>query len=254
MDNTQVENKVVKTENKRINKNSNVIKELTEIQVDVKSFKLGDIIIPLLSLIILVLLSVFVYIPMISEATKNNAQSKDIDNKITQLKSLSKQLDSIDQGQMQVDLANSRLVIPYSLQVSDFIINTDKQALDSGLKAKDILAGDVQINDGSTKKSTKSASIMGVSGPVKYEGSIVAISNFLDKMTGSSQYILSLENIRLKKQANNGDKWEVSLSVTGYYLNKDTVVSPSYYIPFSAYTRYADVFSKFANKVESNNK
>lgn len=254
MNKNDVKNTVEVRELKRINKRSNVIKELSEIQVDVKSFKLGDIIIPLLSLIILILLSIFVYIPMISEATKNNAQAKDIDNKIVQLKSLSKELDGIEQGQMQIDLANSRLVIPYSLQVSDFIINIDKQALDSGLLTKDILAGDIQISESKGKKITKSAYIMGVSGPVKYEGSLLSISNFLDKMTISSQYILSLENIRLKKQYNNGDKWDVSFSVTGYYLNKDSVIAPSYYTPFYPYTKYVDVFSRFAIKVESNNK
>lgn len=239
---------------KRIDKTSSVIKELTAMQVDVKSFKPGDLVIPLLFLVVLILLSIFVYIPMISEATKNNAESKSIDNKLEQLEKLDKTITGMDIGQMQIDLSNSRLVIPYSLQVSDFIYNIDKQSLDSGLKPKDLIAGDIQVTD-STVKSKKNTptSIKGVSGPVKYSGSLENISKFLDMLVVSSQYIISLDNIRLKKEY-AGQSWEIALSVTGYYLNKESIVTPSYFVNFSPYTSYKDVYEKFNSKVQQNEK
>ncbi len=239
---------------KRIDKTSSVIKELSEMQVSVKSFKPEDLIIPILFLIVLVLLSIFVYIPMISDATKNNAEAKSIENKIEQLEKLDKTLTSMDVGQMQIDLSNSRLVIPYSLQVSDFIFNIDKQALDTGLKPKDLIAGDIQITD-STVKSKKNtpSSIKGVSGPVKYSGSLEDVSDFLDMLVVSSQYIISLDNIRLKKEF-SGQDWEIALSITGYYLNRNSIVTPSYFVNFSPYTSYKDVYEKFSSKVQQNEK
>lgn len=226
--------------------------ELKELQETVKKFKFGDFVVPILSIIALSLLSVFVYIPMISKAVENVREVREVGEKIKMLEKLNNDLDGIDQTVMQTDLANSRKVIPFSLQVSDFLSYVDTSARSKGLDFKDILAGDISIKSSTEKKGIDSV-IKGVSGPLKYTGNLTQITNFLDQIQATSPYIISADQIKLKRTASAGT-WEIALTVTGYYIDQAGLKAPDIYLPFTAYTQFKPVMEVFSTKaLQSNN-
>ncbi len=226
----------------------NTFSELQAIQNNVKSFRPGDIVVPLMSIITLGLLTTFVYIPMVTAGTKFRQESAEINEKIKKLEDLNDDLDKMDVSLLQTDLANSRVVIPFSLQVSDFVSYIDDAATDKGLEFKEILAGDIAIKDDKGDRGIDKA-IKGVSGPLKYVGTLNQITDFLDELQVASPFILSADQIKLKKE-NSGEKWEIAVNITGYYINQASLTKTNLYNNFVPYTQYEDTLNIFKLKSE----
>lgn len=227
--------------------------ELQAIQSTVKKFKFGDLIIPLLSIFMLLLLTFFVYIPMISSGIKFREENKGVKEKITKLEKLNSELDKVDISVLQKDLANSRAVIPFSLQVSNFLSYLNDSAIENGLEVKNIVTSDIAINSSVTSKGLDNV-MKGVSGPVKYIGSFNAILRFLGELQESSPYLISADQIKLKRSGNN--LWEISLSVTGFYLNQSALPKVNLYENFQPYSQNSDIlniFSEKASKLQGKN-
>lgn len=227
--------------------------ELQAIQSTVKKFKFGDLIIPLLSIFMLLLLTFFVYIPMISSGVKFRDENRGVQEKITKLEKLNSDLDSLDISLLQTDLANSRTVIPFSLQVSNFLSYLNDSAIENGLEVKNIVTSDIAINATGTGKGLDTV-MKGVSGPVKYIGSFNAILRFLGELQNSSPYLISADQIKISKAQDS--LWEISLSVTGFYLNQSALPKVNLYENFQPYSQNSDIlkiFSDKANKLQSNN-
>ena len=150
---------------------SGVISELKQLQQDVKHFRASDLVVPIMSIIFLALLTSFVYIPMITKAIEFREKKDEIADKIVKLERVNTELSKIDVAALQSDLATSRSVIPFSLQVSDFVLYVNELAEDKNLEFKEILAGDIQVR---SKGETREIDpvIKGVSGPLKYGGSL----------------------------------------------------------------------------------
>lgn len=228
---------------------SGVISELKQLQQDVKHFRASDLVVPIMSIIFLALLTSFVYIPMITKAIEFREKKDEIADKIVKLERVNTELSKIDVAALQSDLATSRSVIPFSLQVSDFVLYVNELAEDKNLEFKEILAGDIQVR---SKGETREIDpvIKGVSGPLKYGGSLEDIVSFLDELQNISPYIISADNIELKQFGDEGD-WELSLLITGFYMNKASLPSLDIYAPFSPYTQYEAVLNTFSSKAES---
>ena len=176
--------------------------------------KFSDVIIPIASGVILVLLSVFVFVPMIQSAIQFQNEYKDIQDDMETLESLENKLGALDDTQLQTDLLNAKKVIPKTLKVSSFIYYIDNLAYSKGLSSKEISAGDVKFSSDDSDDQ-KSHYILGVSGPLSYSGSLNAILDFLDDLYGASPYVMSIKNIELKS---SGDTWTADLNITGYYV------------------------------------
>jgi hypothetical protein len=224
-------------------------KQLEAISEKIKKSRLSfsDIVIPLASLTILVLLGVFVFVPMINSAIKFQNEYQDIQEKEKILSKLETQLSDIDDDKMQADLLNAKKVIPKTLKVSSFIYYIDNLAYAKGLSSKEISAGDVKFSSNTEEKNGNY--ILGVSGPLSYTGSLSAILSFLDELYNASPYVMSVKNIKLKM---SGSDWKADLDVTGYYVptNIDNV---DLYLPFSPYTNaenIVEIFSKKAAQLE----
>ena len=229
-------------ERKNIKESGKTFEELRSLQSTVKKFKFGDLVVPILSVIALAVLTIFVYVPMISSAIANVAQRKDTTAKIASLNKLDADLGSIDLNDFNTTLANSRKVIPFSLQVSDFLSYVDDSAKKDGLVFKEILTGDITIvSPGSTKGTDTTTK--GVSGPLKYQGSINQITAFLDELQSTSPYIISADQISLRKSTSN--IWELSLTVTGYYIDQNALPSLNIYVPFTKYSQNSKVIGVF---------
>lgn len=227
---------------------SGVISELRQIQQDVKKYKTNDLIIPVMSIIFLSLLTIFVYIPMVARAVEYRSEVGSVQEKITKLTGLNSQLSQLDSVGLQQDLAVSRDVIPFSLQVSDFVLYINKLAEEKGLQFKEILAGDIQIR-GKGESRDVDPVMKGVSGPLKYVGRQARVVSFLDELQNISPYIISADSVELKK-LESGD-WELSLLVTGYYLNQASLPALDIYSPYSSYTQYRSVIDIFRSKSQN---
>lgn len=220
-------------------------KEIEAISERMKKTKLkfSDVLIPVLVVAVLLLLSVFVFIPMIKTAISYQSEYSSILAKEKQLKNLQQSLSGIDEGNMQIDLINAKKVIPNTLKVSSFVYYIDNLASQKSLKASELSAGDVKINlEGETSEGKY---ILGVSGPLGYSGSYTNIVSFLDSLYSASPYIIGIENITL--EGNSDAEWKVTLNVTGYYVPESTT-TVNLYNAFTPYTAYSEIVKIFETK------
>jgi len=219
-------------------------KEIEAISERAKKTKLriSDIVIPILVVVILIILGVFVFVPMIQKAITFQSEHATVVKKEEQLKQLETTLNSMDEGILQSDLVNAQKVIPNTLKVSSFMYYIDNLASQKGLNSSEISAGDIKINtEGETSDGNY---ILGVSGPLAYKGSLNNVLSFLDSLYSASPYIITIANLDLKSM---GGIWQVSLSVTGYYVPV-VATSVDVYSTFTPYTQYPDVVTIFESK------
>jgi hypothetical protein len=211
-------------------------KEVDAISERIKKtrLKLTDIVIPILVVI--------VFVPMIQKAISFQAEHKAIIAKEEQLTELEKTLNAIDEGILQSDLINAQKVIPNTLKVSSFMYYIDNLASEKGLTSSEISAGDIKINtEGETSEGNF---ILGVSGPLAYEGTLTNALGFLNSLYSVSPYIITIENLDLE-QLNN--TWKIKLSVTGYYVPVVTT-SADIYSKFTPYSQFSDIVNIFETK------
>lgn len=219
-------------------------KEVDAISDRVKKTKLKitDIIIPILVVVILLILGVFVFVPMIQKAISFQSEHTAVVEKEKQLTELEKTLNSMDEGILQSDLINAQKVIPNTLKVSSFMYYIDNLATEKGLTSSEISAGDIKIN--AKGETSEGNYILGVSGPLAYEGSLNNALDFLNSLYSVSPYIITIENLDL--EAFNS-VWKISLSVTGYYVPV-SASSADIYSTFTPYSKYSDVVNIFETK------
>ncbi len=224
-------------------------KEIEAVSDKVKKTKLkiSDIIVPILVVVILIILGVFVFVPMIQKAVAFQAENKAILEKENQLSELEKTLKNMDEGILQSDLINAQKVIPNTLKVSSFMYYIDNLALEKGLTSSEISAGDIKINtEGETNEGNY---ILGVSGPIAYQGSLTNVLSFLDSLYSASPYIITIENLDLE---GSEGKWKIKLLVTGYYVPA-AVKDVDIYSKFTPYSDYSDIVKIFETKASKLN-
>jgi hypothetical protein len=205
--------------------------------------KLTDLIIPISSFVILLLLSIFLFIPMISTANEYRIELKETNDKISQLDELEVSLNEIDDTQLISDLLIAKKIIPKILQVSDFVYYIDNLANSKNLTTSEISAGDISLGGDTTKVRQSLA----VSGPLSYTGTYSNVLSFLDEIQAYSPYLVTLKNISLSNRTTG--KWLVEFELTGYYIPEQDK-DPDLYVPFSQYTKFSDIIDIFSVRVE----
>ena len=223
-------------------------KELEAISEKIKDskVKVEDILIPAAATIILLMLSIFVFVPMIKATIAFQQEYESLKQKEETLVKLEEKLKGIDDATMQVDLLNAKSVIPKTLRVSMFVYYIDTLANEKNLTSKSLSAGDVTVSFTNKDKNNEKKSYLGVSGPLSYTGTLQDILSFLDSLYSASPYIISADNISFKK---TGELWRVDLGVIGYYV-PERAYNVDYYTAFNEYTQYADVIGIFSKKAE----
>lgn len=202
-----------------------------------KKLTISDLIIPIASSIVFIILCFAVFIPMVRSAFEYMDEMKEIDQKIEQLQKLNNQLDQLDENQMSDDVLTSRTVVPNTLLVSDLVYYIDNLAKSLNLQISKLSSAD---------------SLNSVSGPLGYEGEYSNVIDFLDKAQNVSPYMIRLENIKLsRKNKNDGkDNWSIDMIVSGYYIS-DSNEEPSIYSNFKPYTEHSDILEIFREKASS---
>lgn len=222
-------------------------KNLESISERVKNtrLKFKDLIVPIIVAVILILITVFLFVPMLTKAFEYRKELKNIRSKQAQLTSLKNSVQNISEEQLSKDLIEVKSVIPRTLKVSSFLFYIDELARQKNLTADSISAGDVNV--GSQEVQEQSSLYKGVNGPLAYYGSLENVLSFLDSFYTSSPYIVSARNISLER---NGDRWEVELSLTGYYIVEEEVTSFNIYKLFKPYTDFPDVVEILKEKAK----
>ena len=206
--------------------------EVAAISHKLKKTKLSfsDLVIPIASGVLFIVLAFAVFIPMISSAFDYLDEIKETNEKIEQLTKLNKQLDILDDNQLNEDVLVSRQVIPKTLLVSNFVYYLDELAKEKRLTISELSSSD---------------SINGVSGPLGYTGAYDDVISFLEDVQSVSPYMIRLENVEVS--ARKDETWSISLQVSGYYI-LEPEKEPSVYAAFQPYTEYEDIVEIFKTK------
>jgi hypothetical protein len=222
-------------------------KEIESISDRIKEskFKVKDALVPLSVGLILILLGIFVFVPMVRTAISFRGEYKEVKEREEELQKLEEELSAIDEEIFQVDLINAKEVIPQSLRVSAFMFYIESLANEKNLYSKSLSAGDTQVSVIKREEDEKERRIYyGVSSPLSYEGSLDDVLSFLDNLYTASPYVISAQNVSLKQ---TGERWRVTLNVTGYYVPETTLeIDP--YTSFESYTKYQDIVDIFTEK------
>ncbi|MCD4811645.1 hypothetical protein K8R14_03515 [bacterium] len=203
--------------------------------------ELSDLVIPLSSFVILVLLTFFVFIPMVETANESRAELKEVQEKLTALNTLESKLGEMNETSLLEDLVMVKTIIPKVLQVSSFVYYIDTLAMSKDLVTREISAGDVNIGGDPTESKTS----QGVSGPLSYSGRYEDVLDFLEEMQGYSPYLVTLRNISLTGGEEN---WSVSFDLVGYYIPEESK-KLDLYVPFTPYTSFSDIIDSFSLRV-----
>ncbi len=213
--------------------------ELTQISEKSKKGKLGfaDLIIPIASGIVFIILSFGVFIPMINAALEYQDEIKVSNEKIEQLEKLNNRLDKLDDDQLNEDVVTARKVIPKKLLVSDLLLYLNELAISLDLSISELSSADA---------------LNAVSGPVEYSGNYENVLKFLENVQNVSPYMLRLQNVEIsaRQDVEAGETWNISLDVSGYYLAEEDI-NLDVYAPFQLYTEYEEVMEILKRKAES---
>lgn len=233
----------------------------------VKTLTMGDLVIPMLSILILMLLTGFVFVPMTLEALDLQDNIATAQNRQKQLEEKVSKMEPFvsDKAGLQRDLKAARDVIPYSMDVADFSYYVDQIAQTNRLRFQEISSGNIEVSRiGFEGGSEFGSNVRGVSGPIVYRGSYDDIVNFLDQLQVRSPFIVEASSITVRRnnsltleeqailatgQANVQGDWIIEIDVTGYYIaqqERDLVLDV--YADFIPYTTYADIVTVFSRK------
>jgi len=218
-------------------KQREIIKSGEKVQ---KKLIFSDFVIPFLAFIIFIVLTIFVYIPMITETVELNDDTKNVISKQEQMKTLQVKIDELDGTQLYEDYQIIDQVIPTRLEVADFVYFVDELAKDKGLKLNEIRASnsDITSEDSSLDMST-------VSGPLSYEGNYTDFLSFLEDLQKSSPYIVSVNSIDLSNIS--GKRWSFDITINGYYLS-ESVSNVDPYKTFVPYTNFNNLVEMLRNR------
>jgi len=216
--------------------------EMAAISQKVKKTKLGfgDLIIPIASGAVFIILSFAVFVPMAKSAFEYLDEIKVTQEKIDQLDKVDKQLNKLEENQLNEDVLTARLVIPKILLVSDLVYYLDGLATSLELNISELSSSD---------------SINGVTGPLEYSGAYDKVIAFLDDAQNVSPYMLRLENVEVSAREDEqviGGTWSISLQISGYYMAEEELETNIYGL-FQPYTEYNDIVEIFRKKAESLN-
>jgi hypothetical protein len=228
-----------------------------------RNITFGDLLIPLMGLFIFLLLTIFVYVPMLFTGDNSYLELRSqIDEIDLNAQALNAKLAAIEpisanSAKLNSDLRVVTTIIPPTLDVSDFTYYVDQLAKDSLLDFREISSGDITVSSGNSNDAV-SNNVSGVSGPIVYEGRYKNIVEFLDILQEQSPYIVESSTIfmrEIKVDPDSSDAannfWRIELNITGYYIAQDATQGYGVfnaYQPFVPYTNFNDIFKVFESK------
>lgn len=181
------------------------------------NFTLSDLVIPVLSVILLIILIIFVYMPMLREAEQIKAETETVTAQIDKLNSnieLIKGINVVEQDEVN-DLFST--AIPERLEVAEVAKYVDELAIENNLTLETINAS----NNREIKEEMET-NVWAINSPLVYKGTFNDILKFLSKIYDSSPYIISNGGFSLKvldgEPQDRFSIWQIEITITGYYM------------------------------------
>lgn len=227
-------------------RNMKISKDLQGISERAKknTLKFSDLIIPLGSVFVLIILTIFVFLPMIKTARESREEYKEVNAKVESLEEMEDSLEEMDDVKLTDDLLTSKKIVPKLLQVADFVYYIDNLAQSKELETDKISASDISVDRDAT---TSAGGSLGVSSPISYKGNYENVIEFLDEIQEYSPYLVTLSNITFEKAGD--EEWELQFKLTGYYI-PEVEREVDFYASFTPYTNYPDIIDIFSVRVE----
>jgi Tfp pilus assembly protein PilO len=221
--------------------------------------KIGDFLIPIVSGVIFLILLFFNFIPTVREASSTIEETEKIRQKQQELEERIELVKTLDYVELQNTLTDARRVVPTTLEVAEYAHYVHRLAAEKNLRFVGIKA-----EDDFTPFLGGIQNIKAVKAPLQYRGSFEDITEFFNELQEYSPYIVSMEEIELRKMQyyvddEEDEGWMFEITVAGYYFTEsdsDALNSRELIrLPFTPYSRnneeIVQIFQEKAKRLET---
>ncbi len=216
-----------------------------------KKMSFADLMIPIVSGLIFVLVLFFILLPSINNSSEMLLEIEKTKKEQEILRKNLNVVEGVNFAVLQKDLSNARKVLPKRLEVAQFAYYVDELAKEKGLVFRELKAGDMSV-------STEENSILDVKGvrvPMVYAGDHQPIVDFFNELQLVSPYVISFgHKVELNKTESDAgqETWNLEIDITGYYVEEDEniVRTVNFLVPFSSYDSQENMVKEFSERVE----
>ncbi len=212
----------------------------------------GDLMIPLVSGLIFILILFFILIPSINNSNDMLLEIEQVQKEQEILKKNLEIAQDLDFATLQTDLSNARKVLPRRLEVAQFAYYIDSLAREKDLHFRELKAGDITI----AEEEVSVLDVKGIRVPMEYSGGYNPILDFFNELQLVSPYVISFgHKVELAKRGSedeNNVEWTLEIDVTGYHVeeDQDSDMSINPLNPIIPYNTNEDLVEEFAERVE----
>ncbi len=217
-------------QSKELRGSSSDIKKQREIikaeEKDVKiGSRLGDLIIPFLTLGVLIIIVVFIFIPFGTEVMETRDQTKSLKEEIKRNEAKIDTLGGINLTGLEEKLDNVSVVVRDTMDVSEMAIEVEQLALGNSLVPLDQSATnteDVVSSSSTVDYDWVPSYAQAISGPFTYKGEFLNLTAFLNDLRNNTKTILSMGSVSVSRSPTSDDDdpdkeyWTINLLISGY--------------------------------------
>lgn len=184
------------------------------------TLNLSDLLIPMISIVMFIVLTIFIYIPQFTKVSDNFAEIDDLKSQQSRLETNAAVIQNLENNDdLALDLAISQTVVPDELEVSDFTFYIDDLATSNGLLLEEINSSDISYGE-IEDKVFPTGVVKGVTGPLRYRGDFDDITQFLEEIKVEAPFVVDTTDVGLRRYdtRDRGEYWVVDIGVTAFYI------------------------------------
>lgn len=218
-----------------------------------KGINFTDLLVPALFIMILGLVTFFVFLPSIESSKDMKDQIDELNRKQSVLDENLKKMEPLMNNKTQLlqDLNKTSKILPKKMEVGTFAYLIDNIAKESGLEFREITQRDCLQAATSVDRFEGASSVCG---PISYVGEYQEIVAFLDILQDRSPYIVEVVKLEMSSSKSNEEDdapayWNLEIDLSGYYMpGAEEITIGTLYQPFIPYTSYSDMMTIFDYK------
>lgn len=211
---------------------------------------LMDLLIPVVSGLVFLLVLFFVLIPSINNSNEMLSEVEQIQREQEILERNLAMVRGLDFDTLQTDLSNARRVLPRRLEVAQFAYYVNSLSVE-----KDLNFGGLRVHDLPVAMESV-LDVEGVRATMDYSGEYNDILDFFNELQLVSPYVISFGNkVDLNKrgvEVEDNVMWRLEIDITGYYTKEreelEAIINPL--MPFTPYDTDESIVEEFAERVE----
>ncbi|MFH1546858.1 MAG: hypothetical protein ABIC57_00045 [bacterium] len=186
--------------------------------------RLNNWIIPIISLIILVIVSIFVLIPSANDTMDTLDEIRTLEQQIVTYESKIDQLKAININDVNSSLQIASQVIKDDLEVGSLAADVEALARNQDLETKS-----VSFSSSSQSQINVPGYVKTISGPFSYSGTFKNLSDFIADLRTKSPTIVALREVSMSKSGSTGteeeDIWTANFVIDAFTTSKVEAVT-----------------------------